>query len=135
MGLGHSRVLHRRPDDGRVKRGHQQAGVHLASSTRISTVVSWLTYPFMLIIKNVSWTGPGATINEQIGCNVVDIVAKAIWAIAAGKSRIEEEGAGSVVLVRKVKEPWHLSLGEFTDVQWSAVYNALPSRIAATGEE
>ena len=70
----------------------------LASSTRLSTVVSWLTSPFILIIKNVSWTGPVATMYEQIGYNVVDTVAKAIWAIAAGKSRIEEEGARSVVL-------------------------------------
>ena len=69
-----------------------------ASSTRQSTLVSWLTYPFMFIIKNVSWTGPAATMYEQIGCNVADIVAKVIWAIAAGKSRIEEDGARSVVL-------------------------------------
>ena len=58
-------------------------------------MVSWLTYPFMFIIKNVSWTGPVATMYEQIGYIVADTVAKAIWAIAAGKSRIEEEGAQS----------------------------------------
>ena len=34
---------------------------------------------------------------EQVSYNVVDTVAKAIWTIAAGKSRIEEEGAWSVV--------------------------------------
>ena len=70
----------------------------LASSTRLSTVISWLTFPFMLIIKNVSWTGPVATMYEQIGFHVVDTVSKAIWAIAAGKCGIEEEGARSVVL-------------------------------------
>ena len=71
----------------------------LASSTCLWTVVSWLTYPFMFIIKNVSWTGPVAMIFEQIGKNVADTVAKVMWATAAGKSRIkEEEGAGSVGL-------------------------------------
>ena len=35
---------------------------------------------------------------EQIGYNVTDTVAKVIWAIAAGKSRIDEEGALSVIL-------------------------------------
>jgi bacteriorhodopsin len=70
----------------------------LVSSARYLTVVSWLTYPFVYIIKNVGLAGPVATMSEQIGYSVADVVAKAvfgvlIWAIAAEKSKIEEESA------------------------------------------
>ena len=68
------------------------------SAARYLTVVSWCTYPLVYIIKNVGLAGPVATMYEQIGYSCADVVAKAvfgvlIWAIAAEKSRIEEEGA------------------------------------------
>merc|ERR1711893_263705 len=73
------------------------AASSLISAARYLTVVSWLTYPFVYIIKNVGLAGPVATMYEQIGYSIADVVAKAvfgvlIWAIAAEKSRIEEEG-------------------------------------------
>jgi bacteriorhodopsin len=69
----------------------------LISAARYLTVVSWCTYPFVYIIKNIGLAGPVATMYEQIGYSCADVVAKAvfgvlIWAIAAEKSRIEEEG-------------------------------------------
>ncbi len=69
----------------------------LLSTARYLTVVSWLTYPFVYLIKNVGLAGTTATVYEQVGYCVADVVAKAvfgllIWAIADGKSRLEEEG-------------------------------------------
>merc|ERR1712003_220754 len=69
----------------------------LVAAARYLTVVSWLTYPFVYIIKNIGLAGTVATTYEQIGYSIADVVAKAvfgvlIWAIAAGKS--EEEGSG-----------------------------------------
>nr|WBQ85992.1 rhodopsin [Dinophyceae sp.] len=69
----------------------------LVSSARYLTVVAWCTYPFVYIIKNIGLAGPVATTYEQVGYSIADVVAKAvfgvlIWAIAAEKSRIEEEG-------------------------------------------
>ena len=68
----------------------------LVSSARHLTVVSWLTYPFVYIIKNVGISGAAASTYEQIGYSVADFVAKAVfgvlvWAIAAEKSRLECE--------------------------------------------
>jgi bacteriorhodopsin len=73
------------------------AAASLVSSARYLTVVAWCTYPFVYIIKNVGLAGPVATTYEQVGYSIADVVAKAvfgvlIWAIAAEKSRIEEEG-------------------------------------------
>lgn len=67
----------------------------LVTSARYLTVFSWLTYPFVYIIKNVGLAGPLATTYEQIGYSCSDFIAKAvfgvlIWAIAAEKSRLEE---------------------------------------------
>eukprot|EP00451_Oxyrrhis_marina_P003328 CAMPEP_0204253694 /NCGR_PEP_ID=MMETSP0468-20130131/2033_1 /ASSEMBLY_ACC=CAM_ASM_000383 /TAXON_ID=2969 /ORGANISM="Oxyrrhis marina" /LENGTH=278 /DNA_ID=CAMNT_0051227297 /DNA_START=49 /DNA_END=885 /DNA_ORIENTATION=- len=71
--------------------------VGLVSAARYLTAVSWLTYPFVYIIKNIGLAGPVATMYEQIGYSVADVVAKAvfgvlIWAIASEKSRLESEG-------------------------------------------
>merc|ERR1712117_300350 len=68
----------------------------LVSAARFLTVISWLTYPGVYIVKMIGLSGPDATTYEQIGYSVADVVAKAvfgvlIWAIAAEKSRIEEE--------------------------------------------
>jgi len=70
----------------------------LISAARYLTVVSWCTYPCVYIIKGLGLAGPLATMYEQIGYSIADVVAKAVfgvlvWAIAAEKSRIEEEGA------------------------------------------
>merc|ERR1712027_79923 len=70
----------------------------LVSAARYLTVISWLTYPGVYIVKMIGLSGPVATTYEQIGYSIADVVAKAvfgvlIWAIAAEKSRIEEEGS------------------------------------------
>jgi len=69
----------------------------LVVAARYLTVVSWLTYPFVYIIKNIGLAGPDAATYEQVGYSIADVVAKAvfgvlIWAIASGKSADEEKG-------------------------------------------
>jgi len=69
----------------------------LVTNARMLTAISWCTYPFVYIIKNFGLAGTSATMYEQIGYSVADVLAKAvfgvfIWAIAAEKSRLEEEG-------------------------------------------
>ena len=85
----------------------------------------------MFFIKNVSWTGLSATMYEQIGYNVADIVAKVIWAIAVkspGSRRIvpgpsfSDSAVGDMTLW--VNSPY---------AQLSAVCNALSFGITATG--
>jgi len=69
----------------------------LTHIARYLTVISWLTYPGVYIIKNIGLAGHVATTYEQVGYSVADFVAKAvfgviIWAIAANKSAEEENG-------------------------------------------
>jgi bacteriorhodopsin len=69
----------------------------LVVAARYLTVISWLTYPFVYIIKNLGLAGSVATTYEQVGYSIADVVAKAvfgllIWAIASGKSTEEESG-------------------------------------------
>jgi len=69
----------------------------LVVTARYLTVVSWLTYPFVYIIKNIGLAGAVATTYEQVGYSLADVVAKAvfgvlIWAIASGKSSEEDSG-------------------------------------------
>jgi len=69
----------------------------LVSAARYLTAVSWLTYPFVYIVKNIGLAGSTATMYEQIGYSAADVTAKAvfgvlIWAIANEKSRLEGEG-------------------------------------------
>jgi len=69
----------------------------LVVAARYLTVISWLTYPFVYIIKSIGLKGDVATTYEQVGYSVADVVAKAvfgvlIWAIAAGKSAEESHG-------------------------------------------
>merc|ERR1719273_1140713 len=69
----------------------------LVVAARYLTVISWLTYPFVYLIKNLGLTGSVATTYEQVGYSIADVVAKAvfgvlIWAIASGKSTEEEQG-------------------------------------------
>merc|ERR1712085_101882 len=68
----------------------------LITYARYLTVVSWLTYPGVYIIKMVGISGPAASAAEQIGYSMSDVVAKAvfgvlIWAIAAAKSADEKD--------------------------------------------
>jgi len=76
---------------------HGASVASLTGYARWLTVISWLTYPFVYIIKMLGISGVTATAGEQIGYSVADVVAKAvfgvlIWAIAAEKSKIESEG-------------------------------------------
>ena len=69
----------------------------LVVTARYLTVVSWLTYPFVYIIKNVCLAGAVATTYEQVGYSIDGFVAKAvlgvhIWPIPSGKSAEEEKG-------------------------------------------
>jgi len=69
----------------------------LVANARMLTAVSWLTYPFVYLIKNLGLAGPAATTAEQVGYSAADVTAKAIfgvliWAIAAEKSKLESEG-------------------------------------------
>merc|ERR1711985_183341 len=78
--------------------GNMTASVSsLTLYARWLTIISWLTYPCVYIIKMLGISGVTATAGEQIGYSVADVVAKAvfgvlIWAIAAEKSKIEEQG-------------------------------------------
>jgi len=67
----------------------------LIVKARYLTAISWLTYPFVYIIKMVGLSGAFATCAEQIGYSISDVTAKAvfgclIWAIAATKSDADE---------------------------------------------
>jgi len=79
--------------------GYQAESVaSLTGYARWLTIISWLTYPFVYIIKMLGISGVTATAGEQIGYSIADVVAKAvfgvlIWAIAAEKSKLEEEGS------------------------------------------
>ncbi|CAE8673426.1 unnamed protein product [Polarella glacialis] len=73
------------------------AAASLASAARYLTVLSWCTYPFVYMVKSVGLAGPAATMYEQVGYSLADVLAKAvfgvlIWAIAAEKSAVEESG-------------------------------------------
>jgi bacteriorhodopsin len=70
----------------------------LVSAARMLTAISWCTYPVVYLVKSFGLSGTSATMYEQIGYSVADVAAKAvfgvlIWAIAAEKSAVEENGA------------------------------------------
>jgi bacteriorhodopsin len=74
---------------------HNKAVAGLITKARYLTVISWLTYPGVYIIKMVGVGGATASCMEQIGYSISDFVAKAvfgilIWAIASGKSDAED---------------------------------------------
>jgi len=69
----------------------------LVRSARWLTIISWLTYPCVYLIKT-GVPGPTPTAEEQIGYSIADVVAKAvfgimIWRIASAKSGRDEEEA------------------------------------------
>merc|ERR1711979_128296 len=53
----------------------------LVVTARYLTVISWLTYPFVYIIKNIGLAGAVATTYEQVGYSVADVVAKAVFGV------------------------------------------------------
>merc|ERR1719331_3293278 len=62
-------------------------------SARWLTIISWLTYPFVYMVKCVGIAGHLATTIEQVGYSFADIIAKAvfgvmIWKIAERKTRL-----------------------------------------------
>jgi len=70
----------------------------LVTQARFLTVISWLTYPGVYIIKSIGIAGTVATTYEQVGYSIADVVAKAvfgcmIWAIADGKTADETRGS------------------------------------------
>jgi len=70
----------------------------LVTQARFLTVISWLTYPGVYIIKSIGIAGTVATTYEQVGYSIADVVAKAvfgcmIWAIADGKTADEMRGS------------------------------------------
>ncbi|CAE8605813.1 unnamed protein product [Polarella glacialis] len=73
------------------------ADAGLMSAARYLTVLFWCTYPFVYMIQSISLAGPVATMYEQVGYSIADVMAKAvfgvlIWAIASEKSAVEESG-------------------------------------------
>jgi len=71
--------------------------VQLVTNARYLTVISWCTYPVVYAVKSVGLAGATATVYEQVGYSIADVVAKAVfgvlvWAIAAEKSQLEEQG-------------------------------------------
>merc|ERR1719213_1543998 len=68
----------------------------IVRSARWLTIISWLTYPCVYLIKT-GLPGPTPTTLEQIGYSIADVVAKAvfgimIWSIASAKSALDEQG-------------------------------------------
>merc|ERR1712177_204353 len=53
----------------------------LVTAARYLTVVSWLTYPGVYLIKMAGISGALATAYEQIGYSIADVVAKAVLGV------------------------------------------------------
>jgi bacteriorhodopsin len=66
------------------------AAASLVSAARYLTVASWLTYPFVYIIKNVGLAGSTASVYEQIVYSIADVVAKAVFGLAHLGHRVRE---------------------------------------------
>ena len=60
------------------------AATRLGSASRYLTVMSWCTYPFGYTSENVGLAGNKATLYEQIGFSLADVVAKAVFGILIG---------------------------------------------------
>jgi bacteriorhodopsin len=77
---------------------HAPSVASLIASARYITAISWLTYPFVYMLKGIGLGGSNATAFEQVGYSFADIVAKAvfgivIWRIAHEKTMVlEAEG-------------------------------------------
>ncbi|CAE8595587.1 unnamed protein product [Polarella glacialis] len=73
------------------------AAASLASAVRYLTMLSWCTYPFVYMVKSVGLAGPAATMYEQVGYVLADVLAMPvfgvlIWGIVAEKSAVEGSG-------------------------------------------
>ena len=66
------------------------AAASLVSAARYLTVASWLTYPFVYIIKNVGLAGSTASVYEQIVYSIADVMAKAVFGLAHLGHRVRE---------------------------------------------
>merc|ERR1711972_9058 len=69
----------------------------LVVTARYLTVISWLTYPGVYIIKSCGLAGAVATTYEQVGYSIADVIAKAVFGImiffiAAYKTHEEKNG-------------------------------------------
>merc|ERR1719174_369394 len=70
---------------------HAPSVASLIASARYLTAISWLTYPFVYMVKGIGLAGSDATAYEQVGYSCADIVAQAvfgcmIWRIADAKT-------------------------------------------------
>merc|ERR1712176_280034 len=83
-------------DGGQTFVGSNAKVTSLIAVAHYLTAVSWLTYPFVYLIKTLNISGSAAMVGVQVGYSVADFLAKAvfgivIWKIAQVKSDIEEE--------------------------------------------
>jgi hypothetical protein len=60
------------------------------AAARYLTVISWLIYPFVYIIKNVGLAGSTAIMYEQIGYSIADVIAKVVFGFAQLAHRVRE---------------------------------------------
>jgi len=82
----------------------QRQAPSVASITAIArylTAFSWLTYPFVYMIKGVGLSGAMATALEQVGYSLADVTAKAVfgilvWRIAHEKTNLMEENLSNM---------------------------------------
>merc|ERR1719453_957158 len=77
---------------------HAPSVASLIASARYLTAISWLTYPFVYMLKGVGLSGGDATTYEQVGYSCADVTAKAVfgimvWRIAHEKTCVMEEQA------------------------------------------
>jgi bacteriorhodopsin len=75
---------------------HAPSVASLIASARYLTAISWLTYPFVYLLKGIGLGGSDATMAEQVGYSIADVTAKAvfgilIWRIANEKTLVMEE--------------------------------------------
>jgi len=78
----------------------------LLVKARYLTVISWLTYPGVYIIKMVGISGASACCYEQIGYSISDFVAKAVfgilsWSIVPRARTTSEENSKCIPLREK----------------------------------
>jgi len=76
-------------------RKHAPTVASLIASARYLTAISWLTYPFVYMIKGCGLSGGDATTYEQVGYSAADVTAKAVfgilvWRIAHEKTLVME---------------------------------------------
>jgi hypothetical protein len=92
---GHDPILLYRAHAGcGLERVDEQAAVSRCrepcAAARYLTVISWLAYPFVYIIKNVGLAGSTAIMYEQIGYSIADVMAKAVVGLAHLGHRVRE---------------------------------------------